>query len=337
MKAENEDLRRIARAAGVELEKNYAQMILMNKENARLRQQLHAKKNKPKRTYTTGHARLMTSVEMTQKLLEELQKKLMGELHKDLRQKIFPDIRAKHAQQSKEAHAVEKEAAKAVKEAEKAAVKAAKEAEKAAKEAAKAAEREIAKAAKAAARGRGRGRGRARGATRGRGSRRAGDEDDSDDGFENSASEASSEGSPSPRRTPIPSPSPSTHSSRGSSPTGSGIPDEDSDSEDDGGETGIESINGHRWAGRRNLEFQVVWADGDVTWEPLSSVNDCAAMDDYLVRHDVDDPLRLSKRKFLIDTTLEAQTSSWPCVTKHEQDDKVPEAGFDGKFPRLAN
>ncbi|KAJ7722234.1 hypothetical protein DFH07DRAFT_1007167 [Mycena maculata] len=311
MRAENDDLRRIARAAGVELEKNYAQMILMNKENARLRQQLHAKKNKPKRTYTTGHARLMTSAEMTQKLLEELQKKEMGELHKVLRQTIFPGIRAKHAQQLKEAQAAEKAAAKAAKEAEKAAVKAAKEVEKvavkAAKEAAKAAkaaEREITKAARAAARGRGRGRGRgrARGATRGRGSRRVGDEDDIDDGEENSESEASSEGSPSPRRTPIPSPSPSTHSSRNNSPTGGGITDEDSDSGDD-----VVSINGHRWAGRRNLEFQVMWTDGDVTWEPLSNVNDCAAMDDYLVRHDVDDPLRLSKRKFLIDTTLEAQ------------------------------
>ncbi|KAJ7477417.1 hypothetical protein FB451DRAFT_1032942, partial [Mycena latifolia] len=71
-------------------------------------------------------------------------------------------------------------------------------------------------------------------------------------------------------------------------------------------ETGIQTINGHRWAARRKLEFQVVWTDGDVTWEPLSTVNDCAAMDDYLAHRDVDDPICLPKRKFLIDTSLRA-------------------------------
>jgi hypothetical protein len=46
------------------------------------------------------------------------------------------------------------------------------------------------------------------------------------------------------------------------------------------------------------LEFQVVWADSDLTWEPLSNGNDCAAMEEYLAHRDVDDPLMLSKRKF---------------------------------------
>lgn len=42
---------------------------------------------------------------------------------------------------------------------------------------------------------------------------------------------------------------------------------EDSDDDDESGqeETEIASFNGHRWASRRNLEFQVVWTDGDVT------------------------------------------------------------------------
>ncbi|KAJ7688934.1 hypothetical protein B0H14DRAFT_2254486, partial [Mycena olivaceomarginata] len=61
------------------------------------------------------------------------------------------------------------------------------------------------------------------------------------------------------------------------------------------GETGIASFNGHRWAARRNLEFQVVWTDGDVTWEPLANVNDCAVLDEYLAHCDVDDPIRLPK------------------------------------------
>ncbi|KAJ7676202.1 hypothetical protein B0H17DRAFT_1207477 [Mycena rosella] len=161
MRAENEDPCRIAKAAGIELEKSYTQTILMNKENACLRQQLHTKKNKRKRTYTTTQARLMTSEEMSQKLLE-VQRKQMGELHKGLRQAVFLGIRARHAQEAnadkaakKAEKVVERETTKAAREAEKAAAKAAK--------AAKAAETKAAKAAKAAgvaARGRGRARGR---------------------------------------------------------------------------------------------------------------------------------------------------------------------------------
>jgi hypothetical protein len=70
--AQNDEPRRLLDAAGVELDKSYAQMMLMNRENEIMRQQLHAKKNKTKRTYTTGKARLMTSAEMMQALLEDL-------------------------------------------------------------------------------------------------------------------------------------------------------------------------------------------------------------------------------------------------------------------------
>ncbi|KAJ6616052.1 hypothetical protein B0H10DRAFT_2219791 [Mycena sp. CBHHK59/15] len=166
MIAENEDLHRIVKAAGVELEKSYTQTILMHKENTHLSQ-----------------ARLMTSMEM---LLEEVERKQIGELHKGLRQAVFPGIRARHTQEAN----TDKAAKKAEKAVEREAAKAAREAEKAAAKAAKAAEIEAA-----------------------------------------------------------------------------------------------------------NLEFQVVWTDGDVTWEPLSAVNDCAAMDDYLAHHDVDDPICLPKRK----------------------------------------
>jgi hypothetical protein len=50
----------------------------------------------------------------------------------------------------------------------------------------------------------------------------------------------------------------------------------------------------------------VVWTDSDVTWEPLANVNDCAAMDEYLAHCDVDDPIRLPKRKCLINVGLKA-------------------------------
>jgi hypothetical protein len=80
----------------------------------------------------------------------------------------------------------------------------------------------------------------------------------------------------------------------------------DDDNESDQEETGIVSFNGHRWEKRRNLELQVVWADGDVTWEPLANINDCAAMEEYLAYHDLDDPLLLSRRKFLINKAQKA-------------------------------
>ncbi|KAJ7788153.1 hypothetical protein B0H14DRAFT_2628540 [Mycena olivaceomarginata] len=81
---------------------------------------------------------------------------------------------------------------------------------------------------------------------------------------------------------------------------------DDLDDEDDEGETEIDSFNGHRWEARRNLQFQVIWTDGDITWESLANVNDCVAMEDYLAHRDVDDPLLLPKRKYLIKTTLRA-------------------------------
>ncbi|KAJ7661194.1 hypothetical protein B0H17DRAFT_1144714 [Mycena rosella] len=80
----------------------------------------------------------------------------------------------------------------------------------------------------------------------------------------------------------------------------------DNENDSDEEETGIEFFNGHRWESRRNLEFQVVWTDGDVTWEPLANVNDCAAMEEYLVHRNIDDPLLLSKHKFLINPALKA-------------------------------
>jgi hypothetical protein len=62
----------------------------------------------------------------------------------------------------------------------------------------------------------------------------------------------------------------------------------------------VASINGHRWYQRRELQFQVLWTDNDVTWEELSNVNDCAALEDYLIHLDVEDPVLLPKRKYLI-------------------------------------
>ncbi|KAF7344314.1 DDE-domain-containing protein [Mycena sanguinolenta] len=318
MAAENAQLRSIAQAAGVELERNHAQMILMDQENARLRKQLHAKKHKRKATYNTGYARLMTGAEIQAELLKELQKKQMAEMHVGLK-KLFPGIKksmvdaqkAKEAEEKEEARkakAMAKEAEKIAKAAEKEAAKARKKAEREAAKAAKVAEKEAARAARA--RGRGRGRARSRGAVQGGARSRvqtaeeAWDSGDEADSVHNSPSEDKSDdtdndanvgglatGAPSDEEIDI----------------GNEIEDMDeSDNEDDDAEeTGIDSINGHRWRDN-HIEFQVLWTDADVTWEPLSNVNDCAAMDDYLAHRDADDPLLLPKRKYLINKALKA-------------------------------
>jgi hypothetical protein len=91
--AENNPLRAFLKAAGIELDKNYAQMVLMDRENSNLRQQVFAKKNKPKRTYTTGKARLMTSTEMQEALLKDWQKKQMAQLHGEFKKKHFPRLK----------------------------------------------------------------------------------------------------------------------------------------------------------------------------------------------------------------------------------------------------
>jgi hypothetical protein len=81
---ENAQLRYIAEMAGIELEKNYAQLQLMGRENTRLRNQIFAKKSKPKRSYTTGHARLLTGPEMIAALLHDEHVKSMKVLKKEM-------------------------------------------------------------------------------------------------------------------------------------------------------------------------------------------------------------------------------------------------------------
>ena len=43
----------------------------------------------------------------------------------------------------------------------------------------------------------------------------------------------------------------------------------------------VEEILAHKWT-KNNLELQVKWMLGDVTWEPLSSCKDLEALDAYL-------------------------------------------------------
>ena len=44
----------------------------------------------------------------------------------------------------------------------------------------------------------------------------------------------------------------------------------------------VDEILAHRWVGQENLEFQVHWTLGNVTWEPLTKCKELEALDEYL-------------------------------------------------------
>ena len=52
----------------------------------------------------------------------------------------------------------------------------------------------------------------------------------------------------------------------------------------------VNKILTHRWVSRHDLEFQVRWTLGDVTWEPLASCKVLEALDAYLELHGVTQP-----------------------------------------------
>ena len=58
----------------------------------------------------------------------------------------------------------------------------------------------------------------------------------------------------------------------------------------------IEEILAHKWT-NNDLEFQVKWTVGDVTWEPLSSCKDLEALDVYLELQGVKTPQSLLQHK----------------------------------------
>ncbi len=60
-------------------------------------------------------------------------------------------------------------------------------------------------------------------------------------------------------------------------------------------ETGVESIDGHQWKGK-SLKFHVKWVDGTDSWESWVNVEECTALDEYLVLQGVEDPCKLARR-----------------------------------------
>ncbi|KIY68288.1 hypothetical protein CYLTODRAFT_443477 [Cylindrobasidium torrendii FP15055 ss-10] len=61
-----------------------------------------------------------------------------------------------------------------------------------------------------------------------------------------------------------------------------------------GEEVYVDEISAHRWVDTA-LEFRVHWADGDVEWEPLTTVRDLEALDTYLALQGVKFTRQLSK------------------------------------------
>jgi hypothetical protein len=51
---------------------------------------------------------------------------------------------------------------------------------------------------------------------------------------------------------------------------------------DDEQEWLVDEIIAHRWVSNKELEFQVLWMLGDITWEPYTTCKDLKALDAYL-------------------------------------------------------
>ena len=100
LEAQIEQLRAIANAACVQIQRDYTQMVLMDSENERLRQRAFAKQQKAKKTNakTTAHPRHMTSDEILASLAMEDWRAAMKKVHAEAvpafaaQRKIIDDI-----------------------------------------------------------------------------------------------------------------------------------------------------------------------------------------------------------------------------------------------------
>ena len=52
----------------------------------------------------------------------------------------------------------------------------------------------------------------------------------------------------------------------------------------------VDEILGHQWVSQTDLELQIHWTLGDVTWEPLAECKELEALDEYLDLHGVKQP-----------------------------------------------
>ncbi len=59
----------------------------------------------------------------------------------------------------------------------------------------------------------------------------------------------------------------------------------------------VNEILGHRWVGKKQVEYQVRWSMGDTTWESHANCNQLVALDRYLELQGVTNYLKLSHRE----------------------------------------
>ena len=58
----------------------------------------------------------------------------------------------------------------------------------------------------------------------------------------------------------------------------------------------VDEVLGHRWVSQNELELQIRWTLGDVTWEPLAECKELEALDEYLDLHGVTRPRDLPRK-----------------------------------------
>ena len=58
----------------------------------------------------------------------------------------------------------------------------------------------------------------------------------------------------------------------------------------------VDEILGHRWVNQTDLELQICWTLGDVTWEPLAECKELKALDEYLDLRSVKRPHDLPRK-----------------------------------------
>ena len=58
----------------------------------------------------------------------------------------------------------------------------------------------------------------------------------------------------------------------------------------------VDEIIAHRWSSPKDLELQVKWPLGDVTWEPLASCKELEALENYLELRGVTQSCHLPQR-----------------------------------------
>ncbi|KAF5378694.1 hypothetical protein D9757_010747 [Collybiopsis confluens] len=303
LEQENQNLRQIACGAGQMLEAYYAQLKLMEIENAKYRNKAFAKK-KTRTALNTATARHLTSKEMLDLLAQQELKKHIEAMTKELRPK-FKRIKKRLGEAEKALKAARKKVDKDVKAAAAKAAKAARAAAMQAEKEARAAEQhlETSRVLQSSS-------GKDFGGLLSPSSSESELEDENTGVSLPVVSQPCPLPRPLSRPLPCPLPCPlhphfpptNSSTSQGSQAAILAIEATTTPFETavDGNDTMedkemvINVIKGHRWAGRW-LQFEVLWEDGDTTWEKLSNVEDCAALDKYLQFHGVRKPQELAK------------------------------------------